>query len=245
MEGHETAYRSIAACVVRNTSSKGSFEVLDFGCGPCDKTAIIAKLGYRCRGIDDFGDGWHTPDAIAKIKRFARAFGIILQQGSGRFETIMLHDVLEHWHDSPKQLLEMLVRYKLKSNGHLIITVPNAGALHKRLKLLMGQTNHPDYGTYYWHPGPKWRGHIREYVRQDLKLLAEWLGLGVVELYPCHHMLAAVPRWLRWPYRLVTGIWRGSRDSWTLVARKPAHWKPVKPEAGAYEKMLAPFCKLS
>ena len=32
--------------------------------------------------------------------------------------------------------------------------------------------------TYYWSPG-SWRGHVREYVKNDLYLLSKYLGLNI------------------------------------------------------------------
>jgi hypothetical protein len=32
--------------------------LLDIGCGPMDKTAVLGKLGLECHGIDDLADEW-------------------------------------------------------------------------------------------------------------------------------------------------------------------------------------------
>jgi len=33
--------------------------ILDFGSGPGDKTAVIQYLGYKCSAYDDLQDEWH------------------------------------------------------------------------------------------------------------------------------------------------------------------------------------------
>ena len=33
--------------------------LLDFGCGPCDKTSIVSQLGIDCAGCDDLNDDWY------------------------------------------------------------------------------------------------------------------------------------------------------------------------------------------
>jgi len=47
--------------------------------------------------------------------------------------------------------------------------------------LLLGKTNLPDFGIYWWYPG-KFRGHVREYVRGDLEKLSEFLNLDLIKL---------------------------------------------------------------
>ena len=83
----------------------------------------------------------------------------------------MLNDVIEHLHNSPRSILLALLE-ALKDEGVLLITVPNAGNIRKRLDLLRGKTNLPPFSQYYWHPDP-WRGHVREYVHGDLEQLAQ------------------------------------------------------------------------
>ena len=33
--------------------------ILDFGCGPCDKTAVLQFLDFHCSACDDLQDDWH------------------------------------------------------------------------------------------------------------------------------------------------------------------------------------------
>jgi hypothetical protein len=83
----------------------------------------------------------------------------------------------------------------------------------------------PPYESFYWYPG-KWRGHVREYVYDDLQQMANYLGLEIAELRGCHHLLSRVPTAIRPAYLLATKVFSGWRDSWSLVARKPADWQP-------------------
>ncbi len=145
---------------------------------------------------------------------------------SESFAMVMAHDVLEHLHDSPRGLINDLSAL-IKPNGYLFITVPNAVNIKKRINVLMGKTNMPNYTEFYWYPG-SWRGHVREYVKNDLRLLAEFIGFEIVELKGCHHMLEVVPAKLRKAYMLVTNVFPGWRDSWLLVAKKPENWQPRK-----------------
>ena len=65
-----------------------------------------------------------------------------------------------------------------------------------------------------------WRGHIREYVYDDLKKLAQYLDLKVIDIRGENHMLQKVPKILLPIYLSVTAIFTGWRDSWSLVAQK-------------------------
>jgi SAM-dependent methyltransferase len=228
---HRHAYRHIADTVGRYLPA-GAL-VLDFGAGMCDKTAIVQLMGYRCSAVDDFGNPlYRDPSFRAKVLAFAAGLGIDLRiaddgrlpEAGGPFDMIMAHDVLEHLHDSPRELLNDLLE-RLRPGGYLFVTVPSAVNLRKRFAVLLGRTNLPRFDTFYWFPGP-WRGHVREYTRGDLRSLAAYLGLRIVELHGCHHMLSRVPGKLRPLYLAVTALFPDWRDSWCLVASKEPGWTP-------------------
>lgn len=224
-------YMNIATTVVRHLKSGAM--ILDFGSGPCDKTAILQFLGYSCFACDDLMDDWHKiGDNREKIMRFAEKCGICFErtQGGlpsfpkGNFDMIMLHDVLEHLHDSPRDLLNGLLDF-LKPEGFIFITVPNAGNIRKRIHLLCGKTNLPPFEMFFYYPGA-WRGHVREYVRSDLILLSRYMDLQILELRSCDHMLLAKlpPGFIRSIYLIATYFFRGWKDSWLLVAKKSEQW---------------------
>jgi SAM-dependent methyltransferase len=220
------AYVEIAAAVTRFVAP-GS-RILDVGAGACDKTAMLSVLGYRCTAVDDFQDPWHlADDNREKIETFAAAHGVEVSVGAlpeGSFDAVMLINLLEHLHESPRELLVDLVS-RLTAGGVLVVAVPNAVNIRKRVAVLRGHTNLPPFESFFWWPGP-WRGHVREYTRGDLSLLVHYLGLTVLDLRSYHHMLTKVPARLRGPYRAITRAFPGWRDSWLLVARKPASWTP-------------------
>jgi SAM-dependent methyltransferase len=227
------AYLNIAETALRYLKPGG--KVLDFGCGPCDKTAVLQLSGLKCSGYDDLRDDWHNiPGNQARIISFARKCGIDFKMATdgplpfeaNLFDMIMLHDVLEHLHDSPRDLLNDLLELA-KPDGLLFVTVPNAVNIRKRIQVLFGRTNLPHFEGYYWYPG-SWRGHIREYTKDDLMQLAMYLNLEVLELKGCDHMLQKVPLNLQSVYLFVTRFFEGWKDSWLLVARKKHDWVPRK-----------------
>lgn len=207
-------------------------QILDFGSGATDLAAFLSKLGYRVSACDDFQDPWHLKDGNRqKVFDFAQSAGVDVREVSERspfpwtsptFDLILVHHVLEHLPSSPRPMMNMLLNC-LKDNGVLLIAVPNAANLRKRLSLLRGKTNYPPYVHFFWHEGP-WRGHVREYVRDDLDQLARHSGLQIVELGTYHYLLGNFPRKIRTPWKLLTGLLPDTRDSWFMVARKPAGW---------------------
>lgn len=222
-------YLNIARTVARYVPEGAA--ILDFGAGTGDKTAVVALCGHRCTAVDDLNDAWCNDDKRAEILESARHFGIDYNvlDGTlprGEFDMVMLHDVLEHLHDSPRDLLNDLVEL-LKPGGFLFITVPNAANLRKRVTLLFGRTNLPRYPYFYWYPNP-WRGHVREYVRDDLIRLASYLRLQIFELRSCHHMLRILPPVVRPVWKVITWPFAGFRDTWLMVAKKPPGWTPRK-----------------
>lgn len=207
---------------------KPGSRLFDFGSGPCDKTAIAQHVGMQCTAWDDLNDNWYLRDGnVDRIRSFAEDTGIDLLDryqafDEGSFDMVMMNDVLEHLHDSPREILVDLVT-SLSEGGYLFVTVPNLANIRKRLSLLAGRTNLPNFDLYYWYEGP-WRGPVREYVKSDLQKLAQHLGLQIELLTTTNHMLGNLPSVLRTPYKMATSVLSGWRDTWVLVARKPANW---------------------
>lgn len=229
----EATYFTVAEVLLRHLSPGD--RVLDFGSGPCDKTAVAQALGFRSAATDDLQDDWHSTEGTRdKILDFARQEGIDFRLAEGHrlafdepvFDLVMMHDVLEHLHDSPRHLINDLLALT-KPDGLFFATVPNAVNIRKRLDVLRGRTNLPNFEGFYWYPGP-WRGHIREYTLDDLRKLCGFLGLDILELDGVHHMLRRLPRGAEALYRAVTAPFPGLRDSLLVVARKKPGWRPVR-----------------
>jgi SAM-dependent methyltransferase len=250
IEAAPHSHRETALTVLSHVPRGG--RILDFAAGPLDKTAILQELGYRCAAYDDLSDPWHeTGNNRQQILDYAARIGIdyTLAPGAlpdGPFDMVMAHDILEHLHESPRAILGELMR-RVAERGWLFVTVPNAANLRKRIAVARGATNLPHFGSYFWYDG-QWRGHIREYVRDDLKQLADLMGLEVVELRGTHHLAHRLPARVRLPYVAVTRTFDGLRDTWLLVARKPPNWAPVtdpSPEVAAeLRHIYSPFWEL-
>lgn len=236
--GYFEMVRRVAKWGGRNAS------VLDFGAGPCDKTALFAYVGMKITAFDDLQDAWHKLDGNKeKILDFAKSAGIeycvpgtegLLSIPDRQYDVLMSHDVLEHLHMSPRVLLNQLLQY-VKPGGIMAITVPNAANLRKRIHLMMGKTNYNRFQYFYWYP-ELWRGHIREYVKKDLQLMTEFLQLELLDLSTYHLQLDVLPGYARQPFVAFSSLLPSVRDSWMLIARKPEDWQPAfKPDATQFK----------
>ncbi|MGB7336733.1 MAG: methyltransferase domain-containing protein [Salaquimonas sp.] len=228
ISGDLASYQTVGEVIAKYT--KPGDKLFDLGSGPCDKTAIAQVMGCECHAVDDLNDDWHLRgDNVQKIQHFAKKIGIDFSRNfsppkADSFDMVMLNDVMEHIHDSPRELMNALV-HGLKPGGLVFISVPNLANIRKRIDLLRGRTNLPRFNLYYWYRGP-WRGPQREYVRGDLVSLCENLGIEVVELYTVHHMLQNLSPKLRPIYKAVTALFPDWRDTWVLIAKKPDRWIP-------------------
>jgi SAM-dependent methyltransferase len=212
--------------------------VLDYGSGSCSRSAFLSLCGFRVSACDDLSDPWHLQNGNReKISIFAEQMGVDFHlieptrrcpYGEQQFDLVMMNDILEHLHDSPRALLSEVLAWT-RPGGYLLITVPNAVNLRKRAGVLLGKSNYPPYGDFFWHPSP-FRGHIREYVLDDLKLLCNFMDLEPVELRGIDiwvdvRLKHALSRCLYWGFTSMIRF-PGIRDSLLLLARKPADWHP-------------------
>lgn len=229
-------YENIAGHVEKSLP-KGA-KILDFGSGPCDKTAVLTKLGYECHAYDDLEDEWHKVDNNReKIMAFAKKAGVhftLADRAKGipyekqSFDMVMLHGVIEHFHSSPKDLLNQIIGL-LKDDGLLYITVPSAVNIRKRISVLLGKTNLPPFQTFYWYPGD-WRGHVREYTKGDLKQLCKNLGLKNQKICGCHHMLNNLGqgrKGIKRLYKFFMTFFPNMKDTWTFIGKRPQNWEPL------------------
>lgn len=89
----------------------------------------------------------------------------------GCFDLIVFSEVIEHLSVAPEYTLALL-RGLLTEKGILICTTPNAVDIAKRLRMIAGRNPYERLRLYTLNPG-----HIREYTRQELRAIAESVGL--------------------------------------------------------------------
>lgn len=222
--------------------------LLDVGSGPLDKTAVFQKMGFECYAADDLSDPWHQrDDNVGKIKDFAGRVGIRFHHQQGNyhipfepetFDVVCSLAVIEHLHESPRSMLNAMGTFA-KTAGLIVIVMPNAVNLRKRLSVLAGKTNYPPVDQLFYSSG-QWRGHVREYTLKETVFICERNGFSVVSATTFEH-LAHVK--LHPPLRLLyTALGRvipTLRSSLLVIARKPAGWTPLQKDAEKYREVSA------
>lgn len=213
--------------------------LLDIGCGALDKTAVFQLLGYKCCACDDFAD---VDDYLQPLENFATFYGIDFYRQTEThslpweptsFDVVTILAVIEHLKESPREILNTAGLY-LKSGGLLVVVMPNAVNLRKRLSVIVGKTNYPPLWEFYNNIGP-WRGHVREYTLRETVELLQWSGFEVTTSTTYHGM---IDRRLRSKaaqalYKAVCRAFPTLKDSLFVAARKPDDWKPKEADREA------------
>lgn len=246
-EGGRQALARIVPRIARHARAAEP-RLLDIGCGPMDRTAVMQRLGFACSAVDDLSDPWHRRDGnLDRIVAFAEREGIRfhLQDATNgipfpeeSFDVVTLFDVIEHLHDSPRELLNAAGRH-LRPGGVLAITMPNSTNLRKRIDVLRGRTNYPPLDQFFLsHEG--WRGHVREYTLAETEHLCRLAGFEVLSATSfegtAYDMLGGIP------LKLFLGLVRlapGLGSGLCVVARRPEGWRPVEADPAAFRRSLA------
>jgi SAM-dependent methyltransferase len=172
--------------------------LLDLGAGLCVFGPLCKALGLSVSLMDDYGGGDWITGKLTKaavddvLALFRGPLGIqVLQQDimqlplpfrDESLDVVTAFHIFEHFHNSPKPLLEEIGRV-LKPGGVLFVATPNSVNLRKRASVLLGRSNLPDLDEYLFQGHPVFRGHVREPTLSELKSLVEFAGLAIEGVY--------------------------------------------------------------
>jgi SAM-dependent methyltransferase len=138
---YPTRYRSYVRCVsatlrilyklqVRAWSrTLGHGAVLEIGCGSGWMLKVFASHGWRVVGVERSLASAHEAGTTFKVPVYVGSLDAI--KANGRFDLILLYQVLEHL-SNPSETLSQCNRL-LKPGGTLIVAVPNFGSWQARL----------------------------------------------------------------------------------------------------------------
>jgi hypothetical protein len=90
-------------------------------------------------------------------------------------DVVIMAEVVEHLYTAPELVLRTVSMFLCES-GYLVLQTPNACALHKRLKMLVGR--HPFGPIEEWRQG----SHFREYTMKELAQLSLQVGLTPIRV---------------------------------------------------------------
>jgi len=147
-------------------------DVLDLGCGEGFFAARIAEAGNRVVGVDVLPE----PKEGASLSAYVQADleqglePVLEKLGGRKFDIVILQDVLEHLH-RPELVLKGCAKL-LKSNGRLLVSVPNIANITVRLALLFGYFQYTERGIMD-------RSHLRFYTRRTARAMLENSGFDI------------------------------------------------------------------
>ena len=241
MDNNLNKYIIIISQLAKQHSPKS--KVLSIGSGPCDLEAILSKLGYDITAVDDLKERWHLIGKNReRIKYFAKRMNIklmsqpvqIIKGKENYFDAVLLIDIIEHLHRSPRDLLNYSIS-SLKTGGLLLIGTPNSVALAKRVKVLLGKTNYVSANLFYWSIG-EYRSHVREYTKSELKQVLSYHNLTVVnskmrniltDMTDMTNQGAFFQKIIVKTYKLISGLYPNFRDTIVISGKKPKDWHPT------------------
>jgi len=156
--------------LLRELGATTNATLLDVG-----RSTLTARLREEFHiPVDSIGFG---PDETNTGGRHFE-FDLNLAQSHQRWRTdlpayrfVVMAEVLEHLHTAPQLVLAFVVTV-LAKDGLLIVQTPNAAAVTKRVKLLLGRNPYEMLRPDLSDPG-----HYREYTVAELRQIGKGLGL--------------------------------------------------------------------
>lgn len=190
--------------------------VLDLACGDGVTTALFAQKFQRVVGVDA---------SVTQLKRAReRCPGVEFHeslieefQTTERFDNVFMLNILEHVTD-PVAVLQKGQRF-LADGGRLIVHVPNAASINRRIAVLMGTLTHcEELSPYDLHVA----GHRRSYTLASLVADIEKGGLKVSATGGIFLKMLSTPQ-IDW--FLENGQWDEGGFGWGRVAAPKKDWR--------------------
>ncbi len=190
--------------------------LLDLACGDGMMTEMFAKKMSRVVGVD--ANGKHLADARLRLPSAEFHECLVEELVIGeRFDTVTMLDLLEHVVD-PIDLLQKAAGF-LNDNGVLIIHVPNAYAINRRLAVLMGTLTECEELSPF---DLQIAGHRRSYSIASLCEDIEKAGLHIERTGGIFYKMLSTAQ-MDW--FLNNGLWEDGGFGWGRVGGEKKDWK--------------------
>ena len=135
------------------------------------EVARVDTLGWADERFPRVGDELHVQHDLNDAA----------QPALDSYDVIVCAEVIEHLHVSPIPVLRFLGG-ALSPGGHLLVQTPNATALPKRLRMLLGQNPYDPIREEAGNPG-----HFHEYTVGELREAVEAAGLTVERILTANY----------------------------------------------------------
>jgi 2-polyprenyl-3-methyl-5-hydroxy-6-metoxy-1,4-benzoquinol methylase len=173
--GLDGKYAKVASNIPQRSS------VLEVGCHSGSFSRHLMALGHKVLGIEQDGCAAKTAQTFGvQVLCGDVTDGQVTDKVDGKFDVILMMDVLEHL-TKPDVALSG-IRRLLKQSGQLLITGPNVAYWRIRLGLLFGKWEYADAGIMD-------KTHVRFYTAQTWRQLIETAGYQIVEFSPAEGMI--------------------------------------------------------
>jgi methionine biosynthesis protein MetW len=161
---------------VLNKIVEGS-KVLDVGCGAGNLGLGLKEKRCQAWGMDI------SEESVRKSRRkISNVFRVDLEEAdkwpfTQKFDYVVLADILEHLRN-PEKVLKLAKKH-LKSNGRIVVSIPNVAFVSIRLQLLMGKFEYTDWGICD-------STHVHFYTLESISKLLKDAGFSItsVEGFP-------------------------------------------------------------
>jgi 2-polyprenyl-3-methyl-5-hydroxy-6-metoxy-1,4-benzoquinol methylase len=209
---HFLAHYKVQSCLEHRRGTR----LLDVACGDGLMTAEFARHFPRVVGVD--ASGHHLAEARARVPGAEFHESLIEDFATGeRFDSVFMLDLLEHVVD-PVAVLRKVAGF-LAEDGVLIVHVPNALAVNRRLAVLMGTLESCEELSPF---DINVAGHRRSYSMQTLSRDLEAAGLRIEATGGIFYKMLSTPQ-MDW--FLKNGLWEEGGFGWGRVGAEPRDWK--------------------
>lgn len=190
--------------------------LLDLACGDGMMTEMFAQKVSRVVGVD--ANGTHLIEARKRLPKADFHESLVEElELTDRFDTVTMLDLLEHVVD-PVVLIQKAASF-LDDDGVLIIHVPNAYAINRRLAVLMGTLEHCEELSPF---DLNIAGHRRSYSLKTLCADIERAGLRVETTGGIFYKMLSTAQ-MDW--FLKNGLWEEGGFGWGRVGGEKKDWK--------------------
>lgn len=153
---------------------KKATTILDIGCNAGYLASAMKEKYCVTDGIDVNEEALHIAKRYCRQTYQRNLYDPHLNIPAFHYDYIVMSDILEHL-PRPDLLLQDISQY-LKSNGHIIVSIPNIARIELRLKHLIGRF---DYA-----PGIMSFDHLRFFTLRTALQLFTQSGYDIVQVIP-------------------------------------------------------------
>jgi 2-polyprenyl-3-methyl-5-hydroxy-6-metoxy-1,4-benzoquinol methylase len=205
-------YYQAVSCI--ENSGKGS--LLDLACGDGYITSILSEHFTHIVGVD--ASETHLQIARNRLPGIEFHEKLIEElEIKEKFETVTMLNVLEHVID-PIYLLQKAASY-LKEDGIMIVHVPNANAINRKIAVLMGTLESCEELSPF---DINIAGHRRSYTMESLTKEIADAGLRVIKTGGVFYKMLSTPQ-IDW--FLKNGPWEEGGFGWGRIGGEQKDWK--------------------